>query len=93
MKSPPITIPAGKLPPAWWVQLVKGDNQREIERETAIKVCRLIAEDVLGKQRAQSIAVEFDSGPILLRDLHAKLESLCGARGWTALTKRGKNRK
>jgi len=91
MKSPPITMPAGKLTGPWWVQLVKGDNTREVERETAIKICRLILEDVLGKQRAQTIAIEFDPDwPILLRDVHGKLESLCGARGWAALTKRGK---
>jgi hypothetical protein len=94
MKLPPLTLPAGKLTPAWWAQLSRGDNTREIERETAVKICRLVAEDVLGKQRVRTIEVEFDSDwPILLRDLHAKLESLCGTRGWTALTKRGKTRK
>jgi hypothetical protein len=94
MKLPPLTLPAGKLTSAWWAQLTRGDNTREIERETAIKICRLVAEDVLGKQRAQTIAVEFElSWPVLLRDLHAKLESLCGQRGWDALVKRGKSRK
>jgi hypothetical protein len=94
MKAPRVTLPAGKLPPAWWAQLVKGNNQREIERETAIKICRTILEDVFGKGRAQASIVEFDSeAPILLRDLHAKLEGLCGQRGWDALVKRGKSRK
>jgi hypothetical protein len=71
-------VPSGKLtPPGWWVQLVKGDNQREVERETAFKVCQTLLEDVLGKQRAQAIEVKFDSDwPVLLRDLHGKLESL-----------------
>ena len=67
------------------------DNQREIERETAVRVCQTILEDVVGQQRAQSALVEFDSDwPILLRDVHSKIESLCGARGWDALVKRGK---
>jgi hypothetical protein len=94
MKLPPLTIPAGKLTPAWWGQLSRGDNTREVERETAVRICRMIAEDVLGKQRAQTIEVKFDPDwPILLRDLHGKLESLCGARGWDALTRRGKAKK
>jgi transposase len=94
MKLAPLEMPAGKLTPAWWGQLSRGDNTREIERETAIKICRMILEDVLGKQRAQSTLVEFDPDwPILLRDVHSKIESLCGARGWDALVKRGKARK
>jgi hypothetical protein len=94
MKLPVLEMPAGKLTPAWWSQLVRGDNTREIERETAIKICRMILEDAVGKQRAQAIEVKFDPDwPILLRDLHAELESLCGSRGWDALVKRGKTRK
>jgi hypothetical protein len=93
MKLPPLEMPAGVAPPRWWAGLVRGDNTREVERETAVKICRAILEDLFGKQRAQSTSVEFAPGSILLRDVHAELESLCGSRGWTALTKRGKNRK
>jgi transposase len=93
MKLPLLTMPPAPVPSHWWGQLVCGDNTREVERETAIKICRMILEDVVGKQRAQSTSVEFAPGSILLRDVHSKLEAVCGARGWAALTKRGKTRK
>jgi hypothetical protein len=93
MRLPVLEMPSGKLTPGWWAGLVSGDNTREVERETAIKICQTILEDVFGKQRAQSTSVEFAPGSILLRDVHAELESLCGSRGWMALTKRGKTRK
>jgi hypothetical protein len=94
MKPPLLTMPADPVPARWWIQLVKGNNTREIERETAVRVCKMVLEDVVGKQRAQSTLVEFDPDwPILLRDVHTKLESLCGARGWESLVRRGKARK
>jgi hypothetical protein len=93
MKLPALQMPAGKLSVNWWGQLTRGDNTREVEPAAAVKICRMILEDVLGQARAKAIEVEFDSGPILLRDLHAKLEGLCGQRGWDALVKRGKTHK
>ena len=94
MSLPGLVMPPDPVPSHWWAQLVRGDNTREVEPAAAVKICRMILEDVVGKVRAQSTRIEFDSNwPILLRDLHSKLETLCGSRGWTALTKRGKNRK
>jgi hypothetical protein len=84
-----IVMPVGIPSAAWWGQLVRGDNMREVERATAIKIVRQILTDVFGQLRSQNTPVEFAPGaPILLRDVHARLESLCGACGWAALTKR-----
>jgi hypothetical protein len=67
----------------------KGSGERPIERSTAEKVCRLIAEDALGHQRARSASIAFAADePVLLRDVHAVIETLCGADGWTALRRR-----
>jgi len=84
-----IVMPPDPLPSHWWSQLVRGDNTREVERATAIRICRIISADVFGQLRSQNTPVEFAEGPILLRDVHARLESLCGADGWAALRKRG----
>ena len=84
-----IVMPAGTPSAGWWGQLVRGDNMREVERATAIKIVRQILSDVFGQLRSQNTSVEFAPGaPILLRDVHAELESLCGAHGWAALVKR-----
>jgi hypothetical protein len=83
-------MPEGEPSSGWWRQLTSGSGEREIERGTAEKVCRLIVEDMFGRLRAQQTPVSFDtSTPVLLRDVHQAIESLCGAPGWTALTKRG----
>jgi hypothetical protein len=84
-----IVMPAGPVPSHWWGQLVRGDNTREVERATASKIVRQILSDVFGQLQSQNTPVEFAPGaPILLRDVHARLESLCGHHGWAALTKR-----
>jgi hypothetical protein len=47
---------------------------------------------VFGRLRAQQTPISFEeSTPILLRDVHQAIESLCGAPGWAALTKRGED--
>jgi hypothetical protein len=75
---------------SWRRSLTTGSGEREIERATAEKVCRLIVEDVFGRQRAQQTPITFDaSASILLRDLHQALDDLCGSEGWKALVKRG----
>jgi hypothetical protein len=85
-----IVMPAAEPGPGWWSQLVRGDNTREVERGTAIKIVRTILSDVFGQLRSQNTPVAFAPGtPILLRDVHAGLESLCGPHGWKALVKRG----
>jgi hypothetical protein len=87
-----IVMPAGEPGPGpgWWRSLTTGSGEREIERATAEKVCRLIVEDVFGRLRAQQTPVSFEeSSPILLRDVHQAIEDLCGSEGWKALIKRG----
>jgi hypothetical protein len=77
-----IVVPPEPVPVSWWSQLTTGSGEREVERGTAIKICRTILSDVFGQLRSQNTSVEFAPGaPILLRDVHAGLESLCGARG------------
>jgi hypothetical protein len=89
MVSAPITMPVGNPSPGWWSQLTTGSGEREVERATSIKIVRQILSDVFGQLRSQNTPVEFAEGSsILLRDVHAKLESLCGHHGWAALTKR-----
>lgn len=84
-----IAMPQGEPGASWWSQLVTGSGERPVERSTAIKVCRLIAEDVLGKQRARSAPISFaEDGPVLLRDVQAMIQDLCGADGWSALRRR-----
>ena len=90
MVLPPIVMPAEPVPSHWWTQLSQGSGEREVERATAIKIVRTILADVFGQLRSQNTPVEFAPGAlILLRDIHARLESLCGAGGWAALVKRG----
>jgi hypothetical protein len=85
-----IIMPAGEPSQSWWRQLTTGSSEREIERACAEKVCQLIVQDVLGRQRAQQTPISFDaSTPILLRDLHQALDDICGPDGWVALHKRG----
>jgi hypothetical protein len=75
---------------SWWRSLATGSGERQIERATAEKVCRLIVQDVLGRQRAQQTPVGFDAiAPILLRDVQQALDDICGSEGWKALVKRG----
>ena len=89
MVLPPIKMPPDPVPSHWWSQLTTGTGDREVERVTAIKICRTILSDVFGQLRSQNTPVEFASGaPILLRDVHSVLQDLCGPKGWTALTKR-----
>jgi len=86
-----ITMPEGEPGSGWWRQLTTGSGEREIERATAEKVCRLIVGDVFGRLKAQQTPISFDpSTPILLRDVHQAIDDLCGAEGWKALVRRGK---
>jgi hypothetical protein len=92
MILPPIVMPAEPVPSHWWAQLTFGSGEREVERDTAIKVCRLIVADALGALRAQSTPINFSEGaPVLLTDVHDAIQTLCGSAGWTALTKRGQS--
>jgi hypothetical protein len=90
MVLPPIVMPPEPVPSHWWAQLVRGDNTREVERTTAIKIVRQILSDVVGQLRSQNTPVEFAPGvPILLRDVHQALDAICGADCWSALRRRG----
>jgi hypothetical protein len=83
-------MPEGEPSQGWWSQLVQGDNSRQIERETAIEICRIILRDTLGGPVAQATPIDFDqSEPITLQDLHAAIQELAGAKGWSALLKKG----
>jgi len=89
MEPVEIVMPADEPGAHWWEALIQGSGERPIERSTAEKVCRLIAEDALGHQRARSASIAFAADePVLLRDVHAVIETLCGADGWTALRRR-----
>jgi hypothetical protein len=46
---------------SWWRSLTTGSGEREIERATAEKVCRLIVEDVFGRHRAQQTPICFEA--------------------------------
>jgi hypothetical protein len=86
----PITMPADEPSQGWWSQLTSGSNTREIDKQTAIEVCRIILRDTLGGLVAQATPIDFDqSEPITLRDLHAAIQELAGAKGWSVLLKKG----
>jgi hypothetical protein len=45
--------------------------------------------DTLGGLAAQGTPIDFDqSEPITLRDLHAAIQDLAGAKGWSVLLKK-----
>jgi transposase len=85
-----IVMPVGEPGPGWWRTLTSGSGEREVERTSAERVCRLIVEDVFGRQRAQQTPICFDAErPILLRDVYQTLDAICQADGWSALRRRG----
>jgi hypothetical protein len=89
---PPAPNPQALFPAARRATI--GSGEREIERATAEKVCRLIVGDVFGRLRAQQAPISFDeSTPILLRDVHRALDDLCRSKGWKALVKRGETQR
>jgi hypothetical protein len=87
MKLPPIVMPASAPSESWWAQLVSGDNRRQIAKEAAIEVCRIVLREILGALVAQNTPIKFDE-PIALRDLHAAIQDLTGVRGWSVLLKK-----
>jgi hypothetical protein len=80
-----IRMPAGSPPASWWSQLVRGAGGREIEKETAVEVCKIVLRETLGLLRAQRVAIEFGSEPVALSDVQAKIQQVAGPRGWSAL--------
>jgi hypothetical protein len=82
-----ITLPVGEPSESWWAQLVTGDNSRQIAKEAAIEVCRIVLREILGALVAQNTPIKFDE-PIALRDLHAAIQDLTGVRGWSVLLKK-----
>jgi hypothetical protein len=86
-----ITMPVGEPSSGWWRQLTTGSCEQNIERATAENVCRLIVQDVFGRQRAQQTPICFEAeGQVLLRDMYQALDDICAADVWTALRRRGR---
>jgi hypothetical protein len=84
----PIKMPEGDPPSSWWGQLVKGDGSREIEKQSAVMVCRIVLRETLGPHREQSTAVDFKTEPVTLGDLQAAIQDLAGPKGWSALLRK-----
>ena len=85
----PITMPSGEASQNWWSQLSQGDNSRLIEKAAAIFVCKTLLREVLGALVAQATMVDFQTDPVVLRDLHNAIQELAGPRGWSALLRKG----
>jgi hypothetical protein len=84
-----IVMPAGEPSESWWGQLSQGDNSRTIAKEAAVYACRTLVREVLGALVAQATIVDFQTDPVVLRDLHNAIQDLVGPRGWSALLKKG----
>jgi hypothetical protein len=76
----------------WWSQFVQGDGSRQIEKQTAIEVCRIIMREALGLLKAQRIPVVFGNELVTLRDLQSKVQDLAGPKGWNALFRKAGQR-
>ena len=83
-------MPEGEPSQGWWSQLTAGSNTNEGDKQAEIRVCRTILRDTLGGLIAQATPIDFDqSEPITLRDLHAAIHELAGAKGWTTVLEKG----
>jgi hypothetical protein len=61
----------------------------EVEKQTAITVCRLVLKELIGELRAKQIPITFESEVVTLGDLYAGLEVLTGgSAGWQILLKK-----
>jgi hypothetical protein len=84
----PIKMPEGEPPTAWWCQFVQGSNDRQVEKQTAIEVCKTILREVWGPLKSQRMPVDFKTEPVTLGDLQAKIAELTGPKGSSVLLKK-----
>jgi hypothetical protein len=62
---------------------------RPVSKACAIWVVRAVLKDLVGAGGASQAAIEFDSDPVPVRDVHAALEDLSGGdRGWRILLRK-----
>ena len=84
----PVVLPKGEPSSAWWGQLTYGDGSREIEKQTAIEVCKIVLRETLGPLKPQRIAVEFKTEPVTLGDLQSRIQDLVGPNGWRVCSRK-----
>jgi hypothetical protein len=67
-----IKMPEGEPSQGWWNQLAQGDNSRQVSRETALAVCRIILHDMLGGLLAHATPIDFDRSGRLRCAIHTR---------------------
>jgi hypothetical protein len=81
----PITMP-DKPGPAWWDQLIRGADERPVEKATAVMICRKVLEALVGTERARAVPIDFEGEDLNVADVMSALEELSGgATGWRTL--------
>ena len=67
-------------------QFVDGNDERPVEKECAIRVCRLVLTELVGAPGANSAAIDFDTAPVTVGDVLGKLEEMSdSASAWRCI--------
>jgi hypothetical protein len=75
---------------AFWLQFASGASDQIVEKGTAIYVAKTIVDEALGAGRGNQAIVEFKNEPVMISDILATIDRLCGGNpaGWQRLQRR-----